>query len=226
MMNARHTGGLRRTAVSTGAIRRSLLILAAGACLPAALPAQSSMAPVTSRHVLQPGDAVRLTVWRKPELSGEFVVSADSTLRHPLYQAVPIAGIPLGDAAERLRVFLSRYENDPQLVIEPLLHVTVMGEVRQPNLYALPPETMIVQAIAIAGGAAERGRLDRVLLRRGGREIVTDLTEPGAPWASARIESGDQIVIQRRRDVLRDIVGPMAAVIGAAAAVANIILRN
>ncbi|HEY0970466.1 MAG TPA: polysaccharide biosynthesis/export family protein [Gemmatimonadales bacterium] len=223
-MSVRHQIHPRRTAAIVRGARRSLMLLAAGACIPAVLSAQSTSTPIVSRHVLQPGDAVRLTVWRKPELSGEFIVSTDSSLRHPLYQSVPVAGVPLSEATERLRVFLSRYENEPQLVIEPLLHVTVMGEVRQPNLYALPPETMIVQAVAIAGGAAERGRLDHVLLRRRGQEIVADLTRPDSPWAQARIESGDQIVITRRRDLLRDIVGPMAAVIGAAAAVANIII--
>jgi polysaccharide export outer membrane protein len=192
--------------------------------------ARSNVGPAIARatdvHVLQPGDAVRVTVWRKPEFSGEFVVAADSSLRHPLFQAVRVAGVPLAVAKQRVYEFLSRFEQDPQLVLEPLLHVTVIGEVRQPNLYALRPETTLSQAVAIAGGASERGRLDRVLLRRGGREIVVDLTRPDEALAGLLIRSGDQLVVERRREVLRDVVGPLAALVAAAAAIANVMIAN
>jgi len=48
-----------------------------------------------SDPVLRPGDVLRITVWRHPEMSGEFVVAPDSTLVHPLYQVVKVAGAPL-----------------------------------------------------------------------------------------------------------------------------------
>src|SRR5688572_5308763 len=77
--------------------------------------------------ILQPGDAVRITVWRQPELSGEFWIAADSTVRHPLYQSVKVAGVPLETAHARLAAFLTRFQETPQFSVEPLLHVSIGG---------------------------------------------------------------------------------------------------
>src|SRR5437868_2076431 len=124
---------------------------------------------------LQPGDVIRITVWHHPEMSGEFVIAEDGTLIHPLYQVIKVAGIPLPAVKERLRTLLATYEQDVQLVIEPLYPVTVAGEVRQPNLYRLPGGTTYAQAIAMAGGPTEQGRLDRVRVVRKNRDMVLDL---------------------------------------------------
>ena len=32
--------------------------------------------------VLSPGDSVRIVVWRKPEMSGDFIVGPDGTITH------------------------------------------------------------------------------------------------------------------------------------------------
>src|SRR5690606_29389866 len=106
------------------------------------------------------GDMVKVTVWRNAEMSGDFMVGVNGALRHPLYQEVPIAGVPLHEVEQRLAKFLTKYEQNPQIVVEPLFQVTVGGQVRTPNLYPLPRTTTISQAVALAGGATPDGRLD------------------------------------------------------------------
>ena len=138
------------------------LIVAGALPLPTAVRGQSSAAATaTSATTLNPGDVVRITVWRKPELSGDFVVARDGTLSHPLLREVHVTGIPVELVDARIREFLTTLEANPQFVIEPLLRVAVSGEVRTPNLYNLRPETSISQAVAVAGGTTERGRRDR-----------------------------------------------------------------
>jgi polysaccharide export outer membrane protein len=196
---------------------------------PAIAPAQSSaprVAPASDAIALAPGDVVRITVWRKPELSGEFVVTANGTVAHPLYREVQIGGIPLAVAEDRLRTFLAKYEANPQFVIEPLLRVAVGGEVRQPNLYSLRPETSISQAVALAGGPTERGRRDRLRLIRQEREIIVDLRRVDASGAGMPIRSGDQIVVERERAVFRDVIAPTVGVFGAIASIVGVILYN
>ncbi|MEJ7810645.1 MAG: SLBB domain-containing protein [Gemmatimonadaceae bacterium] len=194
------------------------------ACTPAL--AQSSAARGSATIVLEPGDLVRITVWRKPELSGDILVAADSTLKHPLYRDVKIAGLPLPAAHARLQEFLKQFEASPQLVLEPLFRVTVGGEVRNPNLYSLAPETTISQAVALAGGPTERGRLDQVRVLRGGRELRVNLTSAGAQGTQMPIVSGDQIFVVRQRSVFRDVILPAASVVGAAAAIAGLFIRR
>ena len=201
-----------------------LPMLASTAIYLFAVPAPAQAPPVGDRGaILQPGDAVRITVWRRPEMSGEFVVSVDGTIKHPLYQHVKVAGVQLATAQARLFELLSRYQSNPEVVVEPLFRVAVGGEVREPNLYSFPLETTISQAVALAGGPTENGRLDRVRLLRGSRELVGDLTRVDTEWARIRVQSGDQIIVPRRRAFFSDFVGPLGSLIAAVAGVIVIV---
>ncbi len=163
--------------------------------------------------VIQPGDAVLITVWRNPELSGEFQISEDGAIQHPLFQGIKANGITRSELTSRLAEVLSRFEASPQFVVVPLLKVGVGGEVRQPNLYRLPIETTVAEAVAMAGGVTERGKLDRVRLLRGSERQTLNLLEPAG--TTLTIRSGDQIFVERRRDILREYVGPIASVLAA-----------
>jgi polysaccharide export outer membrane protein len=174
---------------------------------------------------LHPGDMVKVTVWRSPEMSGDFIVGASGTLQHPLYQSVPVAGVPLAQVVHRLQQFLSHYQDDPQLVVVPLFRVTVGGEVRLPNLYSLPTETTISQAVAQAGGATQDGRLDKVRILRGGHEYIADLTRADAAWANTPVRSGDQILVTRKGNFWRDFFLPAIAISGSIASIVNVARR-
>ena len=176
--------------------------------------------------MLAVGDIVRITVWRKPELSGEFVVTSDGRLAHPLYRDVQVGGLSVTAAEARLKGLLEKYEANPQFVVEPLRRVAVGGGVRQPNLYNLQPETSLSQAVALAGGPTERGRHDRLRLIRDNRESIVDLKRVDASGAGMRIQSGDQIVVEQDRAVFRDWVAPIIGVMGAIASIVSVILYN
>jgi polysaccharide export outer membrane protein len=200
---------------------RRLLLLLVAALLPLASPAPGAAQAADSAFV-RPGDLVRLTVFRQPELSGDFPVGSDGTLQHPLLTEVRVVGVSRAAIRERLREVLGRYARDPSFVFDFLYRVTVTGEVRLPNLFNLSPETTLGQAVASAGGITEFGRLDRVHLVRDGRDVVVNLQSPDPAVAAMRIHSGDQIRVSRRANLLRDYVGPFAAIIGALAALASV----
>jgi len=188
--------------------------------------AQPAIGSDAATGALNPGDVVRITVWRKPELSGDFVIAGDGSVSHPLYRDVRVTGMPLAAVETRLREFLGKLESNPQFVIEPLLRVAVAGEVRQPNLYTLRPETSIAQAVAMAGGPTDRGRRDRVVLVRDNREQVISLRVANHSGAGMPVRSGDQIMVERDSAVFRDVIAPMISILGATAAVVSVILYN
>lgn len=174
---------------------------------------------------LNPGDQIRIVVWRKPEMSGDFVVGANGTIIHPLYREVSVTGVPLSTVEDRLRTFLTKYETAPQFVIQPLVRIVVGGEVRSPNIFSVPPETTIAQAVALAGGPTDRGKLNDVRIIRDGQQIRADLSSPNSDVASLRIRSGDQILVNRRSASAREIIGPVTSSIAAAAAIISIFIR-
>lgn len=205
--------------------RTVLLAVVSGLLLPATSAGQSSSPPAIEA-ALQPGDAVVIDVWRQEEFSGEFLVTADGTIAHPLLRSMDVTGVSLDDVEAQLRALLEQYEANPEFVVSPRLQVAVGGEVRQPNLYRLPPETTVAQAVAAAGGLSDRGQLDRVRVIRDGREIQLDITQSEGGGPRFRIRSGDQIIVGRRVDVFREYIAPTASIVAAAATVLRLVLSR
>jgi polysaccharide export outer membrane protein len=206
-----------------------VLLTFGGLLLSGSLLAQNP-SPSTEQVTLAPGDSIRVVVWRKPEMSGDFIVGPDGAITHPLYQAVRVGGIPFSTAQVNLRNFLARFEQDPQFVAEPLVRVAVSGEVGRPQVFAVRPETTIAEAVAQAGGPNQFANRNRVRILRkdaGGRqrELSVSLLDPEGSSATLRVHSGDQIVIDRRKSFFRDIFLPALSVVGSAASIYLLIDR-
>jgi polysaccharide biosynthesis/export protein len=176
-------------------------------------------------ELLRPGDAVRITVWRKPEISGEYLIAADGAIADPFYMDVAVASLPLAELVDRIRAHVSRYETAPRVLVEPLYRIAISGEVRQPNLYSLPPSTTVEQAVLMAGGLTERARANRVLLVRDDRQIEVDLTRYAEGLAGTTVRSADQIVVPLRRSIVRDYVAPASSIIAASFSIISVWLR-
>jgi polysaccharide export outer membrane protein len=192
-----------------------LIIVVLGSAAAAQTPAMRQSA------TLQPGDEVRIRVFRDSEMSGEFGIGPDGALLHPVWRNLKVTGIPLSDVETRIRTFLQRYQTEPQFVAEPLFRVTVGGEVERPALYFFSPDVTIGQAIAIAGGATERGKHDQVRLLSGGQLRAVKL-DGNDPAANLPVRSGDQLIIAKRGSLFRDVLAPLFAVAGSAAAIINV----
>jgi protein involved in polysaccharide export with SLBB domain len=190
-----------------------------------AVSLNAQTAPDAVPQGLAPGDQLRIIVWRKPEMSCDCTVAGNGTIIHPLYREVQVTGLPLSTVEERLRTFLARYEQNPQFVIQPLVKIVVGGEVRTPNIYSVPTETTIAQAIAIAGGPTDRGVLREVKVIRDRNEIKMDVSKPDSDAGVLQIRSGDQILIGRRGRSGLEYISPITSSIAAIAAIVSIIIR-
>lgn len=204
------------------------LLLASITVVPAA--AAQEKGTKGEQSVLMPGDSVRIVVWRKPEFSGDYVIAPDGSITHPLFRAVPVAGVPFATAEANLRRFLSGFEENPQFVMEPLIRVAVSGEVTRPQVFAVRPETSIGEALARAGGANTNGARNRVRVLRlqpnGQQQQMTlNLANPGSNDGTLPIRSGDQIIVDKKRSFARDILIPVLGIVGSVASVGLLIDR-
>jgi polysaccharide export outer membrane protein len=197
--------------------------------LPAGLAAQDSGTQGV-QNVLTPGDSVRITVWRKPEFSGDYVVAPDGSITHPLFRTVKVAGLPYAKAEANLRTFLSQFEDNPQFVMEPLIRIAVSGEVTRPLVFASRPETSLGEAIARAGGptpnaANNRVRLIRMTQSGQQTQFTVNLQDPKGSGGATALRSGDQIVVDRKKSFFKDILLPTIGVIGSIASLGLLIDR-
>ena len=203
---------------------RTLLILSALSVMPLDKAIAQGTEPPAVQG-LNPGDMIKIIVWRREEFSGEFPVAANGTIVHPLYRELQVTGVPLATVEERLRAFLTRYETNPQFVIQPLVRIIVGGEVRGGGILSVPPGTTVAQAIALGGGVSDQAQVRDVRIFRGGTEAKIDLSRPDSEARNIQIRSGDQIVVGRKRPSPLTIISPITSSIAAAAAIASLFLR-
>ncbi len=209
---------------------RNLAVLLALASLVSVPPATAQESGGATQSVLTPGDSVRIVVWRKPEFSGDFVVAPDNSITHPLYRTVKIGGVPFATAEANLRRFLSRFEENPEFVMEPLVRVAVSGEVARPAVFAMRPETTIGEAVARAGGVREDGAPNRVRVLRTDasgqlQQFQVNLNDPESGSATLPVRSGDQIIVPLKKNFFREVLLPTLGVIGSIASLGLLIDR-
>jgi polysaccharide export outer membrane protein len=188
-------------------------------------PAPGGTKAAVTETILRPGDIVKITVWRKEDMTGEFAIGPDGAIQHPVYNDLRIGGLAFSDARQKLHDFLIAYGVEPRFVLEPQLAVAVGGEVRQPGLFNMAPGATISRAIALAG-PTERARFDRIRLLRDGRVIELNLADPSAQNGGMIIQSGDQIIVPVRRELWRDYIVPSASLLAGLAAVVTAVVNN
>jgi protein involved in polysaccharide export with SLBB domain len=111
------------------------------------------------------------------------------------------------------------------LVLSPLVRVFIGGEVRQPNVYNVPPGTTLSQVIGLAGGPTDRAALERVQVWRTNDHRTFNLLRADGIAAQVPIHSGDQVLIPRTRSFFQDFLAPASSLIAAAAAITTMVVQ-
>ncbi|MEK0086037.1 polysaccharide biosynthesis/export family protein [Benzoatithermus flavus] len=187
--------------------RRQLRVLAAALLAAGATPAAAGTEPAAGAYRLNPGDVIRLSVWKEESLTREATVQPDGSVSFPLAGQVPAAGRTAAELENEVRNRIARYVADPVVTIELLdargNRVYVLGEVQKPGQFQLDRPTSLVQALALAGGLTPfAARKSIRLLRRDekGVEQVTILdldrvTKDTSAAGNLVLQAGDTIIV-------------------------------
>lgn len=146
---------------------------------------------------IQPGDAVRLRVYRDTALSGEFQVNENGDVVFPLIGRREVAGLSPDSLRSRLRDAYGQYLKDPVLDVTVLRRISILGAVRQPGLYPVDPTISLAEALATAGGVTPNADRDGIQLIRNGRVIREELDRQTL-LGQTPIQSGDRIYVTER----------------------------
>jgi polysaccharide export outer membrane protein len=171
---------------------------------------------------LEPGDALRVSFSREPELNGRFPIDEAGTVSLPLLGDVNVSDEPAGEVKERLEGEYAARTRNQSVQVVYLRRIRVLGEIRNPGIYDADPTMTLDDIVALAGGAEADGNLTKVSLVRGGEEVEKDLDlRQGAAIA---LESGDQIFVPRTSWFSRNaavLIGATISAIGLILAFAN-----
>ncbi|MEM7429132.1 MAG: polysaccharide biosynthesis/export family protein [Pseudomonadota bacterium] len=143
------------------------------------------------------GDKLRIIVYGEPDLSGEFVIDGGGVVDLPLIGKIKAKGSTLRQFQERaVASYRNGYLNDPKVSAEVLNYrpFFITGEIKQGGQYPYRSGLTAQDAIAIAGGYTYRANVDKIYIRREGRdkEVAVSLKR------RVMIVPGDNIRIPER----------------------------
>ncbi len=189
------------------------------------LRAQQQPAAAAPAPLLQPGDMVRLKIWREPDLSGDYAVDESGQVVFPKIGPLTVTRISADSLKSLLITTYASYLRNPSVEVTLLRRVNVLGAVRTPGLYQVDPTMTLVDVLAMAGGPTPNGQKDRVdLLRQGEREPIHLRVETRV--ADVPVHSGDQLIVPERSWMARNSAALVVAVITSIAIVATAVIYH
>lgn len=139
------------------------------------LPAQAQAPEKQGDYQLGAGDAIRILVFQNPDLTLESRVSEGGTITYPLIGTVPIGGLTISGAEQKIATALKAggFVQQPQVNIVLIQNrgnqVSVLGQVNRPGRFPLETfNTRVSDMLATAGGATAGG--DDTLIITGVRD--------------------------------------------------------
>jgi polysaccharide export outer membrane protein len=180
---------------------------------------------------LKPLDGIKLTIFNIPEsVTGEYYILENNSIKLPFLDPIDNNSKSYEVLKTEITEKYNSIYREPELSIEPLYRVNVLGEVRNPGTYYITGIETITDVIGIAGGQTQDSDLSEVIVTRNNSEITIDMEEileDGATENDIKILPGDKIYVTqiwfggaRNTSV---ILSAFAAVI---AAVVTIIVSN
>ncbi|MBT0666979.1 polysaccharide export protein [Novosphingobium profundi] len=146
---------------------------------------------------LEPGDKVKLQVFREESLSGDYVVNDQGNIVIPMLGDFAIVGKSLEQAREELTAVLgAQYVRDARLSLTMIEFrpVFILGEVSRPGEYGYAQRMSVHALVAKAGGFTYRANEKVVYIRhaRDAEERAYALT------SAASVMPGDTVRIGAR----------------------------
>ena len=173
--------------------------------------------------ILQPGDLVRLKIWREPDLSGDYRVDEGGMATFPKIGPLAVGRLSTDSLKPLLVSSYSRYLQNPSVEVTFFRRVNILGEVKSPGLYDVDPTMSVTDVVALAGGATPSGNPKKIELLRDGKRVSTELSLQSRLLDSP-LRSGDQLRIPQRSWLSRNTT-VVAAGITAAALITTAIIR-
>ena len=190
----------------------AVLALVAGERLWAQTPAppRSDTVPQRSLGALRPGDVLKIVVFRDKELSNEYQIDAHGFMQIPGLGVIQAAGLSPTAVTDRLRdALIERGFARPEISVQPLIRVSVLGEVRLPQVYRVDPGTNLLQLLPVAGGPTDRAKLKDTRVIRDGQAFRVDMESGLNGGAAGRVVlySNDVVVVGRKRGLTGENLG-------------------
>jgi polysaccharide export outer membrane protein len=157
-------------------------------------------------YTVQPGDILKVSVWKEPELQDPILVRPDGGFSFPLVGEIDGRGKTVAQLQVIITQRLSKYISDPVVSVSVSeIHgnkVYVIGQVAKPGEFIVNPRVDVMQALSMAGGTTAFASLGNIIiLRRNGAAQTalhfdyTDVAKGKKLEANIQLQTGDVVVV-------------------------------
>jgi polysaccharide export outer membrane protein len=160
-----------------------------------------------AEYVLGPEDKLRISVFRRDEMTTEVTVSTSGRISYYLAGDMDASGLTAFELRDRLQAKLVQYIKAPEVYVEILEHrshkVFVLGQVNNPGVYRMKNDYTLLEAISESGGITRDAYLDGAYVVRDGKVLIVnfyELLEKGNMGENIPLVKGDVIYIPDNRD--------------------------
>lgn len=165
-----------------------------------------------------PGDRITIGVQGEADLSNTFMVGAGTVLTLPGLPPLPLSGVLRSESDSVITEFIGRFIRDPQVTVQPLLRLGVLGGVGAPGYYEFPSTTLLSEVVMAAGGMSPTGKMSKSQVYRNNDEIlnpkaVNEAISSGMTLDLLNIQSGDNFHVGEKQPGFMSTIGIVTAVL-------------
>lgn len=149
------------------------------------------------------GDRVLIRLEGHPNIPEELPVLPGPHISLPVWGSISLQGILRSELQSHLTEELGRFVQNPVVVAESLMRLSIQGSVASPGFYAVPADMLLGEALMHAGGPGGDADLDRIRIERMGEELwegteLRDIIAEGRTLDQMNLRAGDQIIVPPR----------------------------
>jgi polysaccharide export outer membrane protein len=154
-----------------------------------------------SAQQINPGDGIRVTFFNNSEnISGDYYVHNDGFVQLPYLGLVNTTNRDFKLIEQEITMKYDSLYKSPELTIQPLYKINVLGEVQKPGLFYVTGVETLSSVIALAGGGTTDADLSDLRIIRGENEIEVkgdELLKKGTTVKDMGLVSGDRIFVTK-----------------------------
>ncbi len=215
-----HRGFRGRFAVLLAALAFTVPLRAQDTTLPAPPVTDTTQQQVGT---VRQGDVLTVVVFNDAARSGTFVINSSGYASMPGIGRLRVAGLTPVQVEAAIEQALRETYQVPSFSVTVQIRVTIGGEVRSPNIYAVDPGTTLLQLLTIAGGGTEQADLEHARVLRGTNSYEVNLESAlsGSHTGNIVLFSNDAVIVGKKRGLTRENLGFILSALSAVFTIVN-----
>ena len=152
-------------------------------------------------QVLHHADGVRISFLDIDDvITGDYYIQPNGLISLPIIGFINTINKDFKEIKSEIEFRYDSLYKDPQLSVNALFRINILGEVRAPGFYYVSDYEKFTAILAFAGGTTGDADLENIILIRNFEEIQIDIEtiiQEGSTATNFGLQSGDQIFVPR-----------------------------